>query len=304
MLSGKMIAPASTNTRTTITIAQGSPRDGLQDRPHVVGRHQSRERRVAPRQGDAERRPGRRRAPTSSGRRRASRWRARPRRPDRPRRIGDALDDVGQAAFVGLAVVDRPQAVAVDAELVCGTHQRAVPRQDRRDVGGRDAAMLAQQPVADLEDGRALAIAARLDGEVAFGVGAHRAVVHVGRADAQEAVVDHHDLGMDHGVGRACRPARRRDRAAARGCRRPRGASARSGCGRCAWYAARPRNRGVRGATITTSSSGQRLQAIGQPIGDQRRGQELVLDVDRRARPDRWNRRTASRPRATASSPS
>ena len=103
---------------------------------------------------------------------------------------------------IGLAVVDRAQAVPVGASATSGPHQRAVPRQAAATVSAVDAAMLAQQPVAERQDGARSRSVARLDDEVALGVGAHRAVVEVGRADAQEAVVDDHDLGMDHGVGR------------------------------------------------------------------------------------------------------
>ncbi len=38
---------------------------------------------------------------------------------------------------------------------------------------------------------------AGLDGEVALGIEAHRAVVEVGRAHPQQDVIDHHHLGVD-----------------------------------------------------------------------------------------------------------
>ena len=38
----------------------------------------------------------------------------------------------------------------------------------------------------------------RLEGEIAFGVRAHRAVVEVGRTDAQDAIVDDHHLAVHH----------------------------------------------------------------------------------------------------------
>ena len=139
--------------------------------------------------------------------------------------------------------------------------------------------MLAQQAVADLENGRALAIAARLDGEVAFGVGAHRAIVHVGRADAQEAVVDHHDLGMDHGVGRLLA-------LLDGGIEQPHAIAA----GRvdappeadAAVAHGMPFDPGIVAARRHDHhlQLGAAAEAIGQPVGDQRRAEELVLDVD------------------------
>ena len=54
----------------------------------------------------------------------------------------------------------------------------------------------------------------RLEGEIAFGVRAHRAVVEVGRTDAQETVVDDHHLAVHHdGAGLLPIPRRRIEKA-------------------------------------------------------------------------------------------
>ena len=74
---------------------------------------------------------------------------------------------------------------------------------------------------------RLFASPAVVDRHVAFGVEPHRAVVHVGRADAQHSVVDDHDLGVDV------------DRLAARGVR-----DGRCGTGRAVALAAAPRTAG------------------------------------------------------------
>ena len=54
----------------------------------------------------------------------------------------------------------------------------------------------------------------RLEGEIALGVRAHRAIVEVGRTDAQEAVIDDHHLAVHHdGGGLAPIPRRRIEKA-------------------------------------------------------------------------------------------
>ena len=63
--------------------------------------------------------------------------------------------------------------------------------------------MVGDEARADRPDVAPLLRALRLDREIAFGVGAHRAVVEIGRADAQQRIVDDHHLGMHHGVGDA-----------------------------------------------------------------------------------------------------
>ena len=57
--------------------------------------------------------------------------------------------------------------------------------------------------VADRRDRPAFGGGRRLDDEVALAVGPHRAVGDVGRADAQQPIVDDHHLGMDHHVDAA-----------------------------------------------------------------------------------------------------
>ena len=49
----------------------------------------------------------------------------------------------------------------------------------------------------------------RLEGEIALGIRAHRAIVEVGRTDAQDAIVDDHHLAVHHDRGRPVRIARR-----------------------------------------------------------------------------------------------
>ena len=76
--------------------------------------------------------------------------------------------------------------------------QRARALDSARDVVRGQAEMFRQQPIANLPDaGRARAVAAGLDGEVAFGVDAHRPSGEVRRANPHELVVDDHDFRVD-----------------------------------------------------------------------------------------------------------
>ena len=54
----------------------------------------------------------------------------------------------------------------------------------------RDPAMIRKQPRTDLPDHLAFFFAVGLDDEIALGVGAHRAIVKVGRANTQKRIVD------------------------------------------------------------------------------------------------------------------
>src|SRR3546814_10921333 len=58
--------------------------------------------------------------------------------------------------------------------------------------------VLGEQPVEQARDCGAVFGVGRLQRQVALAVGAHGAVVEVGRADAQQAVVDDHHIGVDH----------------------------------------------------------------------------------------------------------
>ncbi len=225
--------------------------------------------------------------------------------PERLLRIGQLLDRSRRARHRPArrrrsAAADGrwPRACRPPRPASCAALQRA------RDLRGRDAAMLADQPVADVDDGAALGRVACLDREIAFAVGAHRAVVHVGRADAQEPVVDHHDLGMDHGGGAVVAVVDVRIHQAHAVAAAPCAPCARSGCGRCAWSSTSTQDSCRCGATISTSSclrSRSRL-ASRRAIGS--RGHELVLDVDRCARRRRSSRGTALPPRAPPARPS
>ena len=72
---GKTMAPASTNTRRTSSDAQGSPRTAVRTARTLSAVDQRRERREAPRQGEAEQ-TRTRRARSAAAAARASRWRA------------------------------------------------------------------------------------------------------------------------------------------------------------------------------------------------------------------------------------
>jgi hypothetical protein len=64
--------------------------------------------------------------------------------------------------------------------------------------------MVAEQAVAQALDRAALALRARLDGEIAFGVEPDRAIVEIGRAHMQEDIIDDHQLGVHHHVDVFC----------------------------------------------------------------------------------------------------
>jgi hypothetical protein len=73
-------------------------------------------------------------------------------------------------------------------------HERARLRERGRNRIRRNAAMVAEQAVAQALDRAALALRARLDGEIAFGVEPDRAIVEIGRAHMQEDIIDDHQL--------------------------------------------------------------------------------------------------------------
>ena len=90
------------------------------------------------------------------------------------------------------------------AKLVAAGAAKPLDRADdpvRRDRSGelrwRAAEMLAQQAIAKEGDGAPRVVVLRLDGEIAFGVDAHRAVAEIGGADAQQPVVDDERLRMN-----------------------------------------------------------------------------------------------------------
>ena len=87
--------------------------------------------------------------------------------------------------------------------------QRA-QRPEPRDLGGNDlrrqAELLSQQAIAGVLHARAAhRIGAGIGDEIAFRIDAHRPVRKVGGADAEQAIVDDHHLGM-HERGDVARP--------------------------------------------------------------------------------------------------
>ena len=64
-----------------------------------------------------------------------------------------------------------------------------------------DAAEMPDQAAAKPGDILAMRVAGRLEGEIALGVRAQRAIVEVGRSHAQDAVVDDHHLAVHHDRG-------------------------------------------------------------------------------------------------------
>ena len=69
------------------------------------------------------------------------------------------------------------------------------------DVPFIDAAEMPDQLAAKPGDILPMRVGRRLEGEIAFAIRAHRAIVEVGRTDAQDAVVDDHDLAVHHDGG-------------------------------------------------------------------------------------------------------
>ena len=110
------------------------------------------------------------------GRRRAARWSpcCRPSRPDRSaatilrRRLPPRDRETEQIGFIAF------------------------------DLAFIDAAEMPDQLAAKPRDVVPVHLRGRLEGEIAFGVRTHRAIVEVGRADAKEAVVDDHHLAVHH----------------------------------------------------------------------------------------------------------
>ena len=126
--------------------------------------------------------------------------------PDRLFRIGDAGNQGEHFGRAGRRIDDILQAVTIARQTARNRDQRAVAFFQRRsDLILARAAMIADQAVAQARDLPALFVIGRDDGEIAFGVGAHRAVVEIGGTDAQKGVVHDHDFGMHHGRGRAAR---------------------------------------------------------------------------------------------------
>ena len=77
------------------------------------------------------------------------------------------------------------------------------------DVPFIDAAEMPDQLAAKLGDILPVRLGRRLEGQIAFGVCPHRAIVEVGRTDPQQAVVDDHHLAVHHdGSGLARIPRR------------------------------------------------------------------------------------------------
>ena len=148
-------------------------------------------------------------------------------RAHRPFRVEDAGLGYRLGEGPRIEIVDRLQGPPLRRpQGLYGADQGAVARQLRRDAFGAGAEMLGQQIVAHggelVVAGRAKRAAERpspgpalslLDGlagrrrgfqhQIAFGVQPHGAVVQVGRADAQDAVVHHHDLGVHGDAGTA-----------------------------------------------------------------------------------------------------
>ena len=60
--------------------------------------------------------------------------------------------------------------------------------------------MVGKQPCAHVPDPLTITVRCCLNHEIAFRVGAHRPVIEIGRADAQDTVVNDHHLGVHHGV--------------------------------------------------------------------------------------------------------
>ena len=121
--------------------------------------------------------------------------------PERSRRIGDPLGQTREQAAVGLAVVDRTQAMAVAGERVGRTHQGAMLRQRRRDLFRRHAAMLTQQAIAHRDDCARVRDPSPPRSTRSHSVSAPiERLLMLAEPTRRKTVVDHHDLGMDHGV--------------------------------------------------------------------------------------------------------
>ena len=186
----------------------------------------------------------------------------------------NVLDVAGEFASVRLAVLDRPQAVAV-ALQACRRRRSA-----SRAASSASATSAADTPQCSPSSrlristmARALAPVARLDREIAFGVGAHRAVVHVGGADPQQAgrrsTITLEWIMVSVSSLAVCRPA---DRAAARGRRRrPRCRDAPEADAAVAHgVRSRARIRGVCGATITRFELRRSRSRCASALGDRR----------------------------------
>ena len=140
--------------------------------------------------------------------------------------------------------------------------------------------MVCDEPVSDFGDLLSLSCVVGLNHYVALRVGAHRAIVDVGGADTQQLVVDHHDLGMNHGVGGlapALHMGEQQFDAVLQAC-----------FGECAHEpdAAVSHGASFHPALVVLGSDKQDLQlrpfphAIDKSFGDKAGGKKLVLDVD------------------------
>ena len=258
--SGKTTRPRARTPATRPAIAQGSPRTAFRTartcRPSRVPRAAC---SATPARCRA--RPGRRRArPAAAAGAPAD---------DAPNRAG--LSGRGGSAsasmtsdrpIVRFAVVDRPQAVAVDAELVRGTHQRASAPGAATSLG-RHAAMLAQQAVADLEDGRALA---SLRASIAR---SHSVSAPIERlfmlAEPTRSKRSSTTMTLEWiMVSVVCRPARPRDRPGARDRRRPRAMRRQKRMRPLRMVCRSTRNRGC-AAPRSPPRARAAAQALGQP---------------------------------------
>ena len=121
--------------------------------------------------------------------------------------IGNGLHD-GRHAAGCRGRIDRPQrfrAVAV-RQAVEETKQIGFVACD---VPFIDAAEMPDQLAPKPGDIFQMRLGRRLEGEIAFGVGAHRAIVEIGRTHPQDAVVDDHHLAVHHDRGGLIRIPRR-----------------------------------------------------------------------------------------------
>ena len=121
--------------------------------------------------------------------------------PHRSLRVGDAFDVARHVLGVGHAVIHRAQAVAASREVLRGIEHASAAGKVSCDICCGHAAMVGQKAVPNVQDLRPLVRAARLDGKVTLRIRAHGAVVEIGRADAQESIIDDHHLGVHHRVG-------------------------------------------------------------------------------------------------------
>ena len=154
-------------------------------------------RRRQGRQRPAEQRPPLASRRAATGRlRRGTNCSGEPVRIDRAFRVDDRRVEDEGVFLRGCIRIERRQRSGVAAQRLDRADERAVLRERARDLLGRHVQVLGQQAVAQQRNGTLDARLAGLEGEVAFGVVAQRAVVQIGRPDFREAIVHDHELAV------------------------------------------------------------------------------------------------------------